>query len=194
MRRKSPKDSRRKNTRRTRSILSRSRSHRFLNDFHRTLSLSLSQKSLRTTLVVKLDQMAQRVVHITSNTLMPHHHAPPLHSWETCNANLVFSGAHHPASDVWLRVRHSSKRRTPTNPTQRTTLPLSTRTTIFFFWDEVQGCRVNKVSTGTCEVLRGGLQDFPSPSTPRRASPSLLPPRKNTKASVTVVRGVKKGS
>ena len=32
-----------------------------------------------------------------------------------------------------------------------------------FFTDDVQGCRVNNVSTSTCEVLREGLRDFTSP-------------------------------
>ena len=37
--------------------------------------------------------------------------------------------------------------------------------------------RSTQVSRGTCEMLRGGLQDFPSPSTSRRAS---LPKKRTT--------------
>ena len=54
------------------------------------------------------------------------------------------------------------------------------------FWDEVQvtrNLRSQVNSTGTCEVLRGGLQDFPSPSQhPRRAKKKK---RNSTKASVS---------
>ena len=45
--------------------------------------------------------------------------------------------------------------------------------------DQVLGVPGEQVSTGTCGVLMGGLQDFPSPSTSRRAP-------KKTKASVII--------
>ena len=52
----------------------------------------------------------------------------------------------------------------------------------FFFNSESRKYKVYSASTGTCGVLRGGLQDFLSPSTPRRAlTLPPLPKKKKTR-------------
>ena len=68
----------------------------------------------------------------------------------------------------------------------------------FFFWRQGARMSSDQVSTGTCDVQRGGLQDFPSASTPRRSKKKEKKKSTNAKRqkSVTeekVVRDVIKG-
>ena len=64
--------------------------------------------------------------------------------------------------------------------------------TSLFFWDSKSGSHTSEgksdsnVSRGTCEMLRGSLQDFPSPSTSRRA-----PQKKKEKVSVKISTSLK---